>query len=231
MAMLVYADDYDNQLPRSGGKGTMWANRIPDWRANDRVVAYGLANDGTGGQGSITSCFYLLVKYAKENPKSFICRGDKGTKTFKLDDERVSDRGLVDFWDFGPEPSKHCSYSYHMPFSHYALTTESDPGMAVAADRNPWQDSPAYSAKTMGFFNPDGRRESVRAGNAIAHQEDAQIVLFLDLHVAQEKRSFCGINDDNIYTFWDGGDIRIGSPPIVGASEPSDRLDSLLVHD
>jgi hypothetical protein len=45
------------------------------------------------------------------------------------------------------------------------------------------------------------------------------------------KNPFCGINDDNIYTYWDAGDIRIGAPPIVGASEPGGRLDSLLVHD
>jgi hypothetical protein len=54
--------------------------------------------------------------------------------------------------------------------------------------------------------------------------------LFLDIHVGQEKQSYCGINDDNIYTFWDGGDIRLGSPPVIG-SEPAERLDSLLVHD
>ena len=91
-------------------------------------------------------------------------------------------------------------------------------------------DSPGASAKDISLFNPDGGRMAVRAGNAIAHQEDAQNVLFLDIHVAQEKRSFCGINDDNIYTFWDGGDIRIGATPTIG-SEPQDRLDSLLVHD
>jgi hypothetical protein len=118
-----------------------------------------------------------------------------------------------------------------MPFGLYALTTSSEPGMAVAADRNPWQDSPAATAKEYpGVFNPDGGRETVKYGNAIAHQEDAQNVLFMDIHVGQEKASFCGINDDNIYTFWDGGDIRRGSTPAIG-SAPQDRLDSLLVHD
>jgi hypothetical protein len=103
--------------------------------------------------------------------------------------------------------------------------------MAVAADRNPWQDSPAATGKSFpGSYAPDGGKEAVKYGNAIAHQEDAQNVLFLDIHVGQEKAPFCGINDDNIYTFWDGGDIRIGTPPVIG-SAPADRLDSLLVHD
>jgi hypothetical protein len=231
MAMLVYANDYDDQLPRSGGKDTTWANRIPDWKADNRITAYGLADDGTGGHGSITSCFYLLVKYAKESPKSFICRGDKGTTAFNPVEEGVGDLAMIDLWDFGTEPSKHCSYSYHQPFSNFPLTTSSEPGMAVAADRNPLQDSPAATAKTWpGIYNPDGGREAVKYGNAITHQEDAQNVLFMDFHVGQEKRPFCGINDDNIYTFWDGGDIRIGAPPTVG-SKPSTKLDSLLVHD
>jgi len=42
---------------------------------------------------------------------------------------------------------------------------------------------------------------------------------------------FCGINEDNIYTFWDGGDIRRGGLPVPGASGATDRLDSFLVND
>ncbi|MBN2592283.1 MAG: hypothetical protein JXA81_02160, partial [Sedimentisphaerales bacterium] len=170
-------------------------------------------------------------KYAEVTPKSFICKGDSGVSEFKPSDYGAGDRDLIDLWDFGPESEKHCSYSYHMPFGLYALTTSSEPGMAVAADRNPLQDSPAASAKTWpGTFSPTGGKEAIKYGNAIAHQEDAQNVLFLDIHVGQEKVPFCGINDDNIYTYWDGGDIRVGSPPTIG-SAPQDRLDSLLVTD
>ncbi|MHC4435229.1 MAG: hypothetical protein ACYTBS_25630, partial [Planctomycetota bacterium] len=45
-----------------------------------------------------------------------------------------------------------------------------------------------------------------------------------------EKVPYCGINDDNVYTFWDGGDIRRGALPFVGA-EPQNRVDNLLAHD
>jgi hypothetical protein len=238
-AMLNYANDYEDELPRAGGRNSVWSAQIPQWDATNRFNAYGVSATGDGGQATISSCFYLLVKYAEVTPKSFICKGDSGTTEFKPADDGAGNRDLIDLWDFGPfvsatdNASNHCSYSYHMPFGLYALTTSSEPGMAVAADRNPWQASPAASAKQMGSvgFNPDGGKEAVKAGNAIAHQEDAQNVLFLDIHVGQMKNPFCGINDDNIYTFWDGGDIRIGSPPITGASEPGDRLDSLLVHD
>ncbi|MBN2592592.1 MAG: hypothetical protein JXA81_03715, partial [Sedimentisphaerales bacterium] len=231
-AMLIYANDYEDEMPRAGGRNSTWAQIIPHWDATNRFTAYNVGSDGSGGTANISSCFYLLVKYAEVTPKSFICKGDSGTSEFKPSDDGAGDRDLIDLWDFGKEPSTHCSYSYHMPFGLYALTTSSEPGMAVAADRNPWQNSPAATAKDMSSsgYNPDGGKEAIKAGNAIAHQEDAQNVLFLDIHVGQMKQPFCGINDDNIYTFWDGGDIRIGTPPAIG-SEPQDRLDSLLVTD
>jgi hypothetical protein len=236
-AMIIYSNDYDDKLPRSGGRNSTWASVIPDWQAANRFVAYGLSADGSGGTGSISSCFFLLFKYAEVATESFVCKGDDGTTEFDPAEHNVFDRDIVDLWDFGGDPTwgggHHCSYSYHMPFGLYALTALGEPGTPVAADRNPWMNSPAATAKNMAGpppFNPNGGREAIEAGNAIAHQEDGQNVLFLDSHVGFERRPFCGINDDNIYTFWDGGDIRIGGMPMVG-SEPAYRLDSLLVHD
>ncbi len=232
-AMLIYANDYEGQFPRSAGKGGQWATHVQHWAGNNPYVAYGLRADGSGGQGTISSCFYLLVKYGNVAPKSFICPGDSGTREFKPAVDGAGDRELTDLWDFGSEPTKRCSYSYHQPFSQYALTTSSEPGMAVAADRNPWIESPASDGKGGRFaqFHPEGGRKAVRIGNALQHQEDGQNVLFVDNHVSFERNSFCGFNDDNIYTFWDGPDIRKGGLPAGGKSEPKDKLDSLLVHD
>jgi prepilin-type N-terminal cleavage/methylation domain-containing protein len=231
-AMLVYSNDYDDELPRAGGRNSTWSGSIPDWTALNRFNAYGLAADGSGGQGTISSCFYLLVKYADVTPKSFVCKGDSGTTEFKPADYGAGDRELIDLWDFGTEAKEHCSYSYHMPFGLYALTTSSEPGLAVAADRNPYIASPMAEAKAFpGTYNPDGGTEAVKAGNAIQHQDDGQNVLFLDNHVSFMKQPFCGVNDDNIWTYWDGGDVRIGAMPVAFTSEPQDRTDSLLVHD
>jgi len=229
-AMLIYANDYDDELPRAGGRHSIWAANIHDWKATNRFKAYNVKPDGKGGQASISASFYLLVKYAEVQPKSFICTGDAGIKEFKPSSYKARDRELIDLWDFGPEPQKHCSYSYHMPFGLYALTTSSDPNLAVAADRNPWIDSPFKKARDFNAFDPDGSKEAIRAGNTITHATDAQNVLFLDAHVGQEKQSFCGLNDDNIYTYWNGEDKRRGTPPKLG-SKPADRTDSLLVND
>ena len=243
-AMLIYANDYEDELPRAGFCGSQWGGQIAQWDAPDRVTAFGAA-----GPATISSSFYLLVKYAEVTPKSFICKGDAGTSEFKLNDypnRNAVCQELIDAWDFGgtqgggEHPTAHCSYSYHNPYGLYALTTSSEPGMAVAGDRNPWLNSPAATASTdMSGFIPDlpptfnGSSEQAKRGNALAHQNDGQNVLFLDSHVTFEKRAFCGIEDDNVYTYVMAGATTghpLGEIPWVGAV-PGCRKDSLLVHD
>src|SRR5512136_2720547 len=120
-AMLIYANDYEDELPRAGGRESVWGS-VTNWTAPNRNAAYGLTGTGGGGKATISSCFYLLVKYAEVTPKSFICKGDAGTTEFKLSDvptgELPPNAELIDLWDFGkttPEAAKACSYAYHVP--------------------------------------------------------------------------------------------------------------------
>jgi hypothetical protein len=233
-SMLIYANDYENQLPHAGGPTTKWGT-TPNWQADNRFDAFGLEPDGTGGSATISSSLYLLVKYVEVMPKDFICNRDTKSTEFKPTKYGARDKKLTDFWDFGPNPAKHYSYSYHIPYGPYPLNTKSsNPGMAVAADRNPWLDP--YT-DTTGFKWDDqtktGGRENIkgyRKGNSGHHKREGQNVLFLDNHVYFEKQSFCGVNQDNIYTYWNGSDIQQGAPPVIG-SRPADKLDSLLVNE
>jgi len=242
-AMMLYANDYDDEFPRAGGRSTEWSSKISDWTAINRNVAYQMGSDGSGGFATITSCFYLLVKYTEVTPKSFVCKSDSGVTEFNPIDENVDigDMEITDFWDFGAfineedNPTNHCSYAYHMPFGLYALTTSGEPGLAVAADRNPWIPSSSgdYNEEFPGLYVYNGSREEISYGNSKSHQGDSQNVLFLDSHVGQEKSPACGINDDNIYTYWNStvGTLGyLGSVPLA-ASEPSGREDSYLVND
>jgi prepilin-type N-terminal cleavage/methylation domain-containing protein len=247
-AMLVYANDYEDELPRAGGRNTTWGPlTIGGWKEPNRRTAFGLDGTGSGGKATISSCFYLLVKYSEVTPKSFICKGDAGTTEFKLSDMTGlrNDFELIDAWDFGPgeESFKHCSYSYHVPFGKYALTTSGEPALAVAADRNPWLKSPAGEPSKWGEFRPDvaypsgplGTSDTAKKGNAIGHQFDGQNVLFLDSHVEFAKRAYCALEDDNIYTVSDDltgkGSIK-GVQPVTSTNlAPANRKDSLLVHD
>jgi prepilin-type N-terminal cleavage/methylation domain-containing protein len=237
-AMLIYANDYEDELPRAGGRDSVLGTVV--WNGADRIVAYGLGS-GTG-YASMTSNFFLLVKFAEVTPKSFICKGDSGTTEFKLSEETPVPPAtfeLIDAWDFGSAPTKHCSYSYHFPFGKWGLTTSSEPGMAVAADRNPWIIPPGGTVMPGDWanFKPagapyNGSAEDQKRGNSVAHNVEGQNVLFLDGHVYFEKRSYCGIEDDNIYTKWTAiapnGERRKG---IIPSDVPMDRLDSLLLND
>jgi prepilin-type N-terminal cleavage/methylation domain-containing protein len=244
-AMLIYSNDYEDELPRAGGRNATWG-AVNNFAAPTRQQAFSLGADGSGGKATISSCFYLLVKYAEVTPKSFICKGDSGTTEFKMADivgtgGVTSSTELIELWDFGNSAvsSKSCSYSYHVPFGSYALTVSSEPGFAVAADRNPWLKSPAGDPQAFNLFKPDltgytgGTTETAKAGNAVAHQSEGQNVMFLDTHVDFEKRAYCSLEDDNIYTLsnlTDQGSAQ-GLQPSTSQYTPANRKDSLLVHD
>jgi hypothetical protein len=229
-AMMIYAIDYDDCLPVAGGQRTTWAPRLNNWAAADRSEAFGLDPNGAGGQATVSSTLWLLVKYGQATPKSFVCKGERGTRPFDLDAYRAAGKGPTPLWDFGPDPTRHCSYSYHMPYGPHKLTVSSEPAFALAADHNPWIDGPAWKASDFTAFSPSGTAKEQQAGNAVAHAQDGQNVMFLDTHVDFEKRSYCGLDEDNIYTSWDGQDKARGTPPKLG-SAPADRRDSLLVND
>jgi prepilin-type N-terminal cleavage/methylation domain-containing protein len=246
-AMLIYSNDYEDELPKAGGRSSTWGT-VAQWSAANRTAAFGLGADGSGGKASISSCFYLLVKYAEVTPKSFVCKGDSGTSEFKLSDVTgstvTSTFELIDGWDFGPSGTtgtayKSCSYSYHLPFgTTYALTVSSEPGFAVASERNPWFKSPAGDPQDFTLFKPDltgmgGTTETAKAGNAISHQNEGQNVMFLDTHVDFEKRAYCSVEDDNIFTIGDtnGSQMEYGTMPVPPNCKPVSRKDSLLLHD
>ncbi len=256
-AMLIYANDYDGVLPHAGGRYTIWGP-VLDWVAPNRWIAYGVTpTTGEGGCASFSSCLYLLVKYCQAPPRLFICKGDGGAKEFRLSGVTPgalpASTELSDLWDFGPTmaaASRACSYSYHTPFGPYGLTTARDPNFPVAADRNPWLNSPGAAAKLFPGtgderFVPDiagygGSSAQARNGNAITHQSDGQNVLFLDGRVTFEKRAYCGVVSgpsswrwtDNIYTISDGSGSGspFGTPPVC-FSQPASAPDSLLLND
>jgi prepilin-type N-terminal cleavage/methylation domain-containing protein len=263
-AMLIYANDYEDELPKAGGRTNEWVEKIDDWEATSRRLAFGMGNSNLEGEVTVSSNFYLLVKYAEVTPKQFICKGETDVREFKLselDQSEIQTSGLqlIDAWDFGyydednSTPDMYCSYSYHWPFDAYALTTSSDPSMAIAADRNPWLTIERQDDDEITFeegndetdFIPsddqydDGTTETAKRGNSDAHQLDGQNVLFVDSHVQFEKRSYCGLEDDNIYTLADPSteDIKQtkGLDPMdsyLDADEgPESREDSFLVQN
>jgi hypothetical protein len=88
-----------------------------------------------------------------------------------------------------------------MPFNQCFLSTaSSEPGMAIAADRNPFLDLFTYSQNYQwNNYNPAPQPyedlKVYQLGNAGGHQREGQNVLFMDNHVYFEKQSHCGVDD------------------------------------
>jgi len=258
-AMMLYANDYQDELPKAGGRQNTWVTGLgANWVATTRLLAYGMASTETNGSVTLSSNLYLLIRHAECTPKMFVCKGESDAKEFALKLFTNIPPTITDIqscFDFGPgkssvgnETYRFCSYSYHMPFASYALTTSSEAGMAVAADRNPWLPTTTTLTNQFNTFQPDlagssgtwrGTADQAKFGNSLAHQSDGQNVLFIDSHVSFEKRSFVGIENDNIYTrFLAATDTSQPDQKMVGVvpmplsvTDPGSKRDAYLVND
>jgi prepilin-type N-terminal cleavage/methylation domain-containing protein len=256
-SMVVYSsDDETGRFPRAGGPRGVLAAAIggaPDAPTED--LAFDIQRDAWGaittpGRATITSSLYLLIRQAYTTPKQFICRSDTQTSEFKTG---IPER----LWEFG-SPGEQCSYAYHMPYTFplggaevsRIMTGASDSGMGVVADRNPHLDATAQTIITSPDtveFNPmeAAGRQARQLWNNEAHQKDGQNVAYVDTHVKFEPFSFCGVNDDNIYTMADPSvqwpelmgtrlTIRVGEYPGRDVAWPSavgpfTKYDSFLI--
>ena len=261
-SILIYANENDDDYPRAGGRSSIWDpdGQIARWGDARRRAAFSLdPSDGSGGQATITSSFYLLTRYAEVTPKQFICGGDYGSKAFKMSDYGET-LELTEVWDFGPEPGMHCSYSYHMPYNlpttgalGFSMTASSSPQSPLCADRNPYLDKNAtYIAQAdtwviwdtaEGYTDPAPFAPGTeKYGNAAAHLRESQNVLYNDFHVKAELFPNIGIENDNIWKWWPSAatpipEIRqgIGADPTAsidnGVGYPRTFEDAYLVNE
>jgi prepilin-type processing-associated H-X9-DG protein len=163
-ALLLYAGDSQEAYPMPGassltvvyaliGKisGTNWDGG-PGGTATLAQIFPGAAS--TGGNATISSLLYMLVKYEDVSPKQFSCKGDSGAEIFKLTTYPITTQtDLTKVYDFGTLPGKHNSYAYHFPFARNAagtsggvpISVNNKPSCPLAADRNPGLDKNAQT--------------------------------------------------------------------------------------
>jgi type II secretory pathway pseudopilin PulG len=228
-AMALYANDYQGDFPCAGDSESEWCpdGKIDDWRSQNGNQ-YG---QPPGTIITVTSSLYLLIKWEDVTPSQFVCKGDAGTKEFKLSEATITLPTIIDnvtdVWDFGDGaetahwPGQYNSYAYHLPYVNskagraFALGSYSDPASPLMADRNPYLDknASAYidgkgSATGLGAApswattpTPPHYYDPDKTGNSAAHRE-GQNVLFNDSHVEFEKYPNVGISKDNIWKCW-----------------------------
>jgi type II secretory pathway pseudopilin PulG len=246
-AITEYVSDNDGDFPRAGGPWGVWtaSGKILYWDGGlwgTEDEAFGIGRDPDGevvipGKATVTSSFYLLVKYEMATPKLFICKGDAGTMEFKMSYFPLAlINDMNDAWDFGDGqlpykilPGQFVSYTYHLPYSKsasnvtsFGITDVSHPASPVCADRNPFMDKNAPEAEV--------------GDNSASHQGKGQNVLYRDGSVRFETEVTVGIAGDNIYTYatssgFGGGDPN-GMPPAGnGRGFPLGERDAYLVGE
>ncbi|MFA5240214.1 MAG: prepilin-type N-terminal cleavage/methylation domain-containing protein [Phycisphaerae bacterium] len=223
-AMLLYANDHDGEFPKAGGAGARWgtSGKILNWKSTTAMATTYWGPPPASV--TITSSLYLLIKYADLTPSQFVCKGDAGTKEFKLSDctsipPNIDD--VTDVWDFGDGttgtswPGQYNSYAYHNPYENttinrsFPIGSYNDSATPVLADRNLYLDKNADVYKdgsTIGETAPgwlnNAYSDPYRTGNSAAHQREGQNVLFVDAHVTFAKFPNVGISKDNIWKCW-----------------------------
>ena len=221
--LSAYAEAHRGAFPTCGyGPGTKRFDVI-GWRLTQpRTLAHSNSRN-----------LFLAVRLGFVNPAALVCPdtqdapawpGPLGKRHY---DFNVGNGDLY---------TNRLSYSYHLQFRHrsvmqrgYPLTTASEPGMAVLADRNPCL---RYSGRPWGAGTaadsvgiPPGLVAA--AANSRNHAGRGQNVAFIDGRVQWAAAPTVGLGGDNIYTAWSGSDHADGT--ITHLSMPRGPTDSFLV--
>jgi len=254
-AIALYATENDDTFMRAGGRNSYWSTtgKIQRWLGSSSPMQPSTEEGAFGpppAAATVTSSWYLLVKYASVKPDQFVCKGDDAIIFGRGEEQRMMsrfNRTLTDVWDFGdgfrsPWPGQCVSYAYHLPYEvpnprsgapgqptsiSFCIMDQFSPAMPVAADRNP------HLSKDGAGTTLDVRQPS------FAHQEKGQNVLFKDGRVDFVKgEPTVGIGKDNIYTHApmsgdrpEGGSPD-GTPPTGdGDGGPEGENDAYLVSE
>lgn len=236
-AMSIYSSDHADVYPELPGRGS-WSKELG--------FAYDLPNpDFAGVQAStprtVTASWYLLVRYSDVSPQSFVCPGRKQKSFLEVITQDVS---IVKLWDFGSNPYDHVSYSMHNPYGKYPANKNRSSGFAIAADNNPWfKDGSLIEPNKNSIMPPQiinyQNDKTYKLGNSMNHKEYkerflfwkytkrgtlglGQNVLYNDGSVVFKETPNCGINNDNIYTFWSNNENPT-EQDIHGGTNPKER--------
>ena len=185
--LLLYAGDSQESYPMPGSSSLPVVYAIvghidnTNWDGRTSVLTSVFPGaPTTGGNATIGSLLYMLIKYEDVSPKQFNCKGDSGAEVFKLTTYTATTQtDLTKVYDFGTVPGKHESYSYHFPFSRlqigtvsgFPISVNNPPGCPLAADRNPGLDKNATTyilgGTTAGGTLPNGTTADLPGADAV----------------------------------------------------------------
>jgi len=231
-AILVYGQDNNEKYPVAGLSGVVWNNTggnqpVGSLYGNNNQWQWDNPDKGQmKAKATVSSCLYLLVKYADVSPASFVCKASK-QKKLKLTDIQLgtdtNEKGTpntssqakdpTECWDFSNCPSRYCSYAYAYPWdSSRVPTSASKSGLAIAGDLNPWiqgDTSISFVSAASGNEAPQmivfNTKSTWSTGNSLTHEQAGQNILFNDMHVefSKQPNPDSAIQNDNVYVPWE----------------------------
>ena len=185
-AMLLYANDNGNHLPR-----TCFDPALPPTAYSGASAKHPFATNGPNAN-DVTAAMYLLLRTQDLTPNVFICPTSAANPlSFKSGTDANS------FSNFFSK--RYLSYSltncYPSPAATqngFKWTSTLTADFAIAADMNP-------GTPELFALKPSNIQSALQNGNSYNHQRAGQNVLFGDWHTEWQATPFCGYNNDNIY--------------------------------
>jgi prepilin-type N-terminal cleavage/methylation domain-containing protein len=176
-AMLTYStDDKYESFPISGSSGSYWDRGSGtkagvctwDWR-DPKAFPETTSGDKTA---TVSSCLYLLIKYADVSSNQFICPGSDmkkfELKNYDMGTTTLANNTSTDVWDFGKKTTPggenpktlgsrgkgHQSYSYEMPFIFKAVQDNGSVKASASASCHPVTATANPSKAVLADRNP-----------------------------------------------------------------------------
>ena len=193
-----------------------WTTASVNWGTTaGRQTGLGrFTNPSTNAQYNVTTLLFMLVRDS-QSAGIFICPSDSQART----DPNTKDMsgGTMFNWDFSPfgvDNFDHVSYSYQAPLytggttpaCTSGVTQTADPQLTIMADKSPncapLTATQAGTARTAnGICDWSNANLADPQSGMSANHTNGEIinVLYSDIHVAENTRADCGVQNDHIY--------------------------------
>ena len=223
-SMIVYSAENYDVFPLLGGPAAtgVYTKFTTVTGATTADVTLSNMYTGTGENGDVTGCLWILVLKQQCTPKQFLCKSDPAASSVAAS---VTSSGTF-FSNFTSPPGASdangsLSYSIAYPWSSTITGGQAtlggwwknitDSSLPLMSDMAP-MDGTGSGPTTTAASGANG----IKGWNSGNHNRDGQTVGYGDVHASFEKTPTVGQNLDNIWTAYNGVTANAQAGSVVG---------------